>query len=171
MFFTLINIFIVEFLIKIMKKVVCVSGSVGTGKTTYAKRLAKELKARYIDVNKVIKENNISEGYDKKRKCKIVDIKKLNNILEKIIKESKESLVIDSHMSHFLNPNLVDYIVITKTSLKKLKNRLKKRGYSKSKIEENLEVEIMDICLNEAKELGHKVKIVNTYLPKRLSLP
>ncbi|MEK6952572.1 MAG: AAA family ATPase [Nanoarchaeota archaeon] len=144
-----------------MKKVVCVSGSVGTGKTTYAKRLARKLKARYIDVNKVIKENNISEDYDKKRKCKIVDIKKLNKILEKIIKESKESLIIDSHMSHFLNPKLVNYVVITKTSLKKLKNRLKKRKYSKSKIDENLEVEIMDICLNEAKELGHKVKIVN----------
>ena len=162
MFSALINIFIVEFLIKIMKKAVCVSGSVGTGKTTYAKRLANKLKARYIDVNKIIKENNISEGYDKKRKCEIVDIKKLNKVLEKIIKESKESLVIDSHMSHFLSPRLVDYVVITKTSLKKLKNRLKKRGYSKSKIDENLEVEIMDICLNEARELGHKVKIVET---------
>ncbi len=141
---------------------ICVSGSVGTGKTTYAKRLAKKLKARYIDVNEIIKKYKLSEGYDKKRKCKIIDIKKLNNILEKIIKESKESLVIDSHMSHFLNPKLVDYVVITKTSLKKLKNRLKKRGYNKIKIDENLEVEIMDICLNEAKELGHKIKIVNT---------
>ena len=145
-----------------MKKAVCVSGSVGTGKTTYAKRLANKLKARYIDVNKIIKENNISEGYDKKRKCEIVDIKKLNIFLEKIIKESKEGLVIDSHMSHFLNPKLVDYVVITKTSLKRLKNRLKKRGYSNSKIEDNLEVEIMGVCLDEAKELGHKVKIVET---------
>ena len=145
-----------------MKKVICVSGSVASGKTSIAKRLARKLKARYIDVNEVIKRNKLSEDYDKKRECKIIDAKKLNKILEKIIKESKESLVIDSHMSHFLNPNLVDYVVITKTSLKKLKNRLKKRGYSKSKIEENLEVEIMDICLNETKELGHKIKIVET---------
>ena len=126
------------------------------------KKLSKKLKAKYVDVNEIIKKNNISDGYDKKRKCKIIDVKKLNKILEKVIKESKESLVIDSHMSHFLNPKLVDYVVITKTSLKKLKNRLKKRKYSKSKIEENLEVEIMDVCFNEAKELGHKVKIVNT---------
>ena len=145
-----------------MKKVICVSGSVCSGKTSVAKRLARKLKARYINVNEVIKKNKLSEGYDRKKKCKVVDVKKLNKILEKMIKESKESLVIDSHMSHFLNPKLVDYVVITKTSLKKLKNRLKKRGYNKSKIEENLEVEIMDICLNEARELGHKVKIVET---------
>ena len=145
-----------------MKKVICVSGSVGTGKTSVAKKLAKRLKAEYVDVNETIKKNKLSEGYDKKRKCKIVDIKKLNKTLEKIIKNSKESLVIDSHMSHFLSPKLVDYVIITKTNLKKLKNRLKKRDYSKRKIEENLEVEIMDICLNEARELGHKVKIVKT---------
>ena len=145
-----------------MKKVICVSGSVGTGKTSVAKKLAKRLKAEYVDVNETIKKNKLSEGYDKKRKCKIVDIKKLNKTLEKIIKNSKESLVIDSHMSHFLSPKLVDYVIITKTNLKKLKNRLKKRGYSNTKIEENMEVEIMDICLNEAKELGHKVKIVKT---------
>jgi broad-specificity NMP kinase len=46
--------------------------------------------------------------------------------------------------------------------LKKLKQRLKKRGYHKAKIEENLECEIFDVCLEEAKEAGHKVKIINT---------
>lgn len=162
MFYKIIKIFIVEFLIKIMKKVICVSGSVGSGKTTVAKRLARKLKARYIDVNKLIGEKKLEEGYDKERDCSIVDVKKLNEILERIINSSKESLVIDSHMSHFLSPRLVDYVVITKTGLKKLKNRLKKRKYSKKKIEENLEVEIMDVCLNEAKKLGHKVKVVET---------
>lgn len=144
-----------------MKKIICVSGSVCSGKTTYAKELARRLKARYVDVNDIIKENKLNESYDRKRKCKIVDIKKLNKVLERMIKGSKESLIIDSHMSHFLNPKLVDYVVITKTSLKKLKKRLEKRKYNRKKIEENMEVEIMDVCLNEARELGHKIKIVN----------
>jgi broad-specificity NMP kinase len=40
--------------------------------------------------------------------------------------------------------------------------RLKRRGYPREKIKENLECEIFDICLNEAKERGHKTIIVNT---------
>jgi len=34
-------------------------------------------------------------------------------------------------------------------------------GYSKDKIQENLECEIFDVCLNEAKEAGHKVIVFN----------
>lgn len=40
--------------------------------------------------------------------------------------------------------------------MKELKRRLKKRGYHKEKIEENLECEIMDVCLEEAREKGHE---------------
>ena len=38
-------------------KVICVSGSVGSGKTTLSKKLAKSLKFEYVDVTKEIKKN------------------------------------------------------------------------------------------------------------------
>lgn len=145
-----------------MVKITIVTGAVGTGKTTVAKKLAKKYKAKYIDVNVIIKKYNLSEGYDKKRKCKIINIKKLNKILIKLIKESKRDLVIDSHMSHFLPPKYVGLCIVAKCNIKKLRNRLKKRGYSKAKIEENVDAELFDVCLNEAKEIGHKIKIINT---------
>ena len=145
-----------------MAKVFIVTGSVGAGKTTLAKKLARKKKAKYVDVNKIIDEYKLGEGYDKKRKCNIVDVKKLNKALIKIIKNSKEDLVIDSHLSHFLPPKYVDLCIVTKCSIKKLRARLKKRGYSKAKVEENVDAELFDVCLNEAKELGHKIKIVYT---------
>lgn len=145
-----------------MVRVIVVTGSVCSGKTTLAKKLAKKYKAKYLDVNKVIEEHNLSEGYDKKRKCKIIDTGKLNKVLIKIIKSSKERLVIDSHLSHYLPSKYVDICIVTKCSVKKLRNRLKKRGYSKAKIEENVDAELFDVCLNEAKELGHKIKVVYT---------
>ena len=48
--------------------VVIVSGSVATGKTWVAKRLSKEFRFKYLDVNKVIIENKLREGYDRKRR-------------------------------------------------------------------------------------------------------
>lgn len=144
-------------------KVTIVTGSVCSGKTTVAKKLAKDKNAKYIDVNKIISKNkSVVTGYDKVRKCKTIDIKKLNKILIKIIEKSKEDLVIDSHLSHFLPKKYVDLCIVTKCDLKVLKKRLKKRKYSEKKIRENLDVEIFDVCLNEAKEMGHKIKIIDT---------
>jgi adenylate kinase len=143
-------------------KVIIVTGSVGTGKTTYAKKLAREKNYEYINVNEIIKKNKLNKEYDQKRKCYVIDTKKLNPILIKLIKSSKRSLVIDSHLSHYLSPKYVDLCIVTKCDIKELKKRLQKRKYSKEKIKENLQVEIFDTCLNEAKELNHKIKIIDT---------
>ena len=147
--------------------IITISGTPGTGKTTLAKKLSKRLNYKHIDVNEVIKKYGISEEYDGKRKCNVVDIKKLNKFLIKEINQYKKTkgingVIIDSHLSHYLPKNNIDLCIITKCGLAILKNRLKKKGYSKEKIRENLDCEIFDICLNEAKENNHKIFIVNT---------
>lgn len=141
--------------------VICVSGTPCTGKTTLARKLSKQFNYEYIDVNKLIKDNKLNEKYDRKKRCYIVDVKKLNKLLIKLI-NAKENLVIDSHLSHYLSKKYVDLCIITKCDLKVLEKRLKKRKYNKSKIRENLDCEIFDVCLNEAKERKHKIFEVDT---------
>lgn len=143
-------------------KIIIVTGTPGTGKTTFAKKIAKEKNYNYLDVNEIIKKYNLSEGYDKKMKTHLVDTNKLNKVLIKIIKKAKKGIIIDSHLSHYLPKRYVNLCYVVKCDLKKLKNRLNKRNYSKAKIRENLDAEIFDICLNEAKERGHKIKIITT---------
>jgi adenylate kinase len=143
-------------------KIIIVTGSVGTGKTTLAKKLSKKLNYQYINVNKIIQKNNLPSGYDKKRKCKIIDIKKLNKFLINLIKESKKDLIIDSHLSHYLPKKYVNLCIVTKCNIKEINKRLKKRKYNKEKIKENIECEIFDICLNEAKKAKHKIIVINT---------
>lgn len=147
-------------------KVIVVSGTPGTGKTTYSKRLAKDKKYKYMDVNLVVDKFRLSEGLDKKRDTKLIDTEKLNKVLTDIIKEEREKrtkgIVIDSHLSHYLPKEYVNLCVITKCDLRILKNRLEKRGYSKGKVRENLDAEIFDTCRTEALEQGHKVKVVDT---------
>ena len=71
-------------------------------------------------------------------------------------------MIIDSHLSHYLPRKYVDLCIVTKCDIKELNKRLKKKKYNKSKIQENLQAEIFDICLNEAREGKHKIAIVNT---------
>ena len=180
-------------------KVIIVTGTPSTGKTTLSKKLAKKLNLYYLDVNETIKKYKLSEGYDKKRKTKIVDVKKLNNALIKEINNFKNTIkknsikmlsptkfnkikynklksiknkknnknidggiIIDSHLSHYLPKRYVGLCIVTKCGLKELKRRLKKKKYPYNKIRENLDAEIFDICLSEAKESRHKVIVIDT---------
>ncbi|MEM4267849.1 MAG: adenylate kinase family protein [Candidatus Woesearchaeota archaeon] len=145
-------------------KAIIVTGTPATGKTTFAKQFAKEKGYFYLDLNNLIKENRIYSGYDRKRKSYIVDIRRLIKPVVKIIRQYKGKVVIDSHLSHYLPPKYVRLCIVTKCPLKTLKRRLEKRGYSKAKIRENLDAEIFDVCFIEAKEMGHRVKVIEQKL-------
>jgi adenylate kinase len=138
-------------------KVIAVSGTPGTGKTTLTKYLEKKLGFARLDLHHYYKQ--ISTGYDRSKQCYDIDLKKL----EKLVKEkSKENnLIIDSHISHLLKK--VDLcVVLTCSNLKKLEKRLQDRKYSKKKVRENLDAEIFQICLNESKEKKHKIIVIDT---------
>ncbi|MEK6916468.1 MAG: AAA family ATPase [Nanoarchaeota archaeon] len=141
--------------------VIIVTGTPGTGKTTAAKKIAKQKNLKYIDVNKLIEEKKLFESIDLDRGSKIVDTDKLNKVLIDIIKDNK-GVVIDSHLSHYLPKKYVDKCIVTKCSLEELKKRLQKRGYKEVKIRENLDAEIFDVCRIEALEAGHNVEVIYT---------
>src|SRR3989344_2139205 len=132
-------------------KTIIISGTPGTGKTT----LEKKLNAKCLYLGDLIKKQKLAESYDRKDRCYVVDIKKLNKaIIKETNKEKKnktKTLIIDSHLSHYIPKKYVNLCIITKCDLKKLSKRLKKKKYSKAKVRENLDCEIFDICLNEAK--------------------
>lgn len=127
-----------------------------------------------MDVNAIIKKYGLSESYDKKRKAKVIDVKKLNKFLISKIKNFKNDkknfswgkifngVIIDSHLSHYLPKKYVDLCIVVKCSLKTLKKRLSKKKYPESKIRENLDAEIFDVCLTEAQENNHNILIVET---------
>ena len=168
---------------------IIVTGTPGTGKTAISKKLGKKLNLNCLDANLIIKKYHLSEGYDRKRKTKIIDTKKLNKALVKEIKscnkrasdiknfkkankslaksiksstEIKNGIIIDSHLSHYLPNKYVDLCIVTKCNLKILQTRLKKKKYGKEKIRENLDAEIFDVCLEEAKSYNHKLLIIDT---------
>lgn len=137
------------------------TGTPGTGKTELCKELAKQMKLKYVDVNKVIKEKKLVEGYDELRETSIVDERNLAKALVELAK-GKKNMIIDSHMSHELPPKYVDWCIVTKCDTDVLSKRLEKKGYPREKVEENVDAEILDICRSEAEQYGHKIVVVDT---------
>lgn len=148
-------------------KTIIITGTPGTGKTTLSKKLSKKLNFYYLDINKIIFKYKLSEGYDKKRRTKIVDVNKINRKLVGEIKKIRTSkkikgIVIDSHFSHYLPKKYVNLCIVTKCDIGELNKRLKEKKFNKGKIKENLQAEIFDVCLNEARERNHKVIVLDT---------
>lgn len=151
--------------------IIIITGTPGTGKTILAKRIATSLGYTYADVNSIIKKNKLTESYDKKRHCHVVNEKKLTEALHQFIEEKHQKalkkrqevkLIIDSHMAHVINPEYVDLCIVTRCGLSVLYYHLKKRGYPPQKISDNIESEIMEVCLTEAQDNGYTPLVIDT---------
>lgn len=143
--------------------IVLLTGTPGTGKSTVAKLLAKKICVNIISINKIL-DASVCTGYDAKRKSRIVDEKKLARKIKTIVKREVpeprgSEIVIEGHLSHLLKG---DAVIVLRARPKVLERRLKRKGYPKKKIEENLEAEALDICLIESLERHKKVYEIDT---------
>ena len=126
---------------------IALTGTPGVGKTT----IAEELRKRYdvLDLNAFIRENGLLEDLDGPRDTYNVDIKKLKKKLAHVTSD-----FCDGHLSHFLD---CDMIVVIRCNPSILYERLKERGYSGSKILENVQAEVLDVILCESVDTGKTV--------------
>lgn len=143
-------------------KLIIISGTPGVGKSTLAVKLAKKLGFGRLDLHKHYKE--IAEYYDRSKQSYVIDIKKLERLVKERLKEAdkngEKGIVFDSHIAHLLPNKLVDAgIVLICSNLKKLKGRLEKRKYTQKKVVENMEAEMLQLCLGEAKDKKHKIVV------------
>jgi adenylate kinase len=130
-----------------------ISGSVGSGKTTLSKKLAEEMKIPLWHLNELAEKFKIAD--DAKDQTFDFDLDAaLSDVEERLEKE--EHLILEGHFAHFLNPELVDVLVVVNRDLKELKKEYKERGYPQSKIKDNLEVETFNTCFYEALEEGYE---------------
>jgi len=122
-----------------MSKVIALTGSPGVGKSTIAKIL---LKRGY----KVKKVEELARKYnciiDEKDNVKVIDTEKLKKRLK-----CRNLIIIEGHLSHLLNP---DMVIVLRCNPLVLKRRLERRGWSVQKILENVEAELIDYILIEA---------------------
>jgi adenylate kinase len=142
-------------IIKPINKTVFITGTPGVGKSTLANLIEKKLSWHLIKINQFAEERKLFSGTDKEKGYKIIDLDvlcpEITKTISEISQDESAKIVVDGHLSHFCHG--ADLVIVLRLEPSILKERLKKRNYSDSKIRENLEAESLGVCSLEAQEI------------------
>ena len=139
---------------------VAISGTPGCGKTSASLELEKR-GFSIRSINLLAEENDCVTGYDKEMDSKEIDVDKLNEYIKENLKDA--DYIVEGHLSHLL---AVDRVIILRCDPLVLRMRLNEKGWTDSKIKENVEAEILDVIKVEAYEEEHKIHEIDTTLKK-----
>ncbi|XP_027124666.1 adenylate kinase isoenzyme 6 homolog isoform X2 [Coffea eugenioides] len=127
-----------------------ITGTPGTGKTTTASALAEAAQLRHINIGDLVKEKNLHNGWDDQFECYIINEDLVCDELEDMMEEGGN--IVDHHGCDFFPERWFDRVVVLQTENSLLYDRLARRGYTGSKLSNNIECEIFQVLLEEAKE-------------------
>jgi adenylate kinase len=143
-----------------MKRVILITGTPCTGKTTLAKQLVSKLDALYINLTDYAKANGLTLGEDKVRNTTIVDEEKMrSSLIDTINQTENQNIIVDGHYAaSVVSANLSTHVFVLRRNPKELKEFMQKCAFNEAKLYENLSAEILDICLVEALQ-SHEGKV------------
>lgn len=128
---------------------VLITGTPGTGKSATSELLQRRFSDfQYYNISDFAQKNDCYDGYDESRKSHIVDEDKLLDILEPLLR--KGGCIVDWHVNDVFPERLIDLVVVLRCDNSVLFKRLSKRGYHQSKIDENIDAEIMGVVMQDA---------------------
>lgn len=139
---------------------IIVTGTPGVGKSTHCEELAQRTGLHHLSINEVVKKHNIGESSNDPDdpNTKIVDEDRLLDCIENDLEEGGQ--IIDWHACDLFPPSMIDLVCVLRCDNKVLYDRLKTRKYSEKKLQENLDCEIMEVLLQEARDAYDAQQIV-----------
>ncbi|OIW29868.1 P-loop containing nucleoside triphosphate hydrolase protein [Coniochaeta ligniaria NRRL 30616] len=129
---------------------IIITGTPGVGKTTHCEALAERTGLKHISVNQIVKDKECHEGWDEEYQSWIVDEDKLLDALEEEVKDG--GCIIDWHACDLFPKSWIDLVVVLRVDSATLYDRLTARKYPEVKLQENIDAEIMEVLLQEAKD-------------------
>ncbi len=139
---------------------IAITGTPGVGKSTVSSLLIDKLESQcnqtfeYIDITKTVKEHGLYSEKDEEMDSYVIDFQKFKKYLSTNILTKSKNILLDGHVSHLFD---VDYIIVLRCNPEIIIDRLRDRKYSINKINENVEAEILDVCLIESLETTKNV--------------
>uniref|UniRef100_A0A803MZN1 Adenylate kinase isoenzyme 6 homolog n=1 Tax=Chenopodium quinoa TaxID=63459 RepID=A0A803MZN1_CHEQI len=136
---------------------ILITGTPGTGKTTMSSALAEATQLRHVNIGDLVKEKNLHDGWDEEFECHVINEDLVCDELEDMMEEG--GVIVDYHGCEFFPERWFDRVVVLQTENSILYDRLSKRGYTGSKLTNNIECEIFQTLLEEAKD-SYRVDVV-----------
>ncbi|GAQ87010.1 Hydroxyacyl-ACP Dehydrase [Klebsormidium nitens] len=137
---------------------ILVTGTPGTGKTSLCHQLAASVPLQYINIGDLVKEKELHDGWDEEYQSWNLNEDKLCDELEDRVAEG--GCLLDYHGCELFPERWFDLVVVLQTDNSVLYDRLVARGYSGRKLEDNMECEIMQVILEEARESYEHSKVL-----------
>ncbi|RCK55926.1 Adenylate kinase isoenzyme 6 HBR1 [Candida viswanathii] len=139
---------------------IIITGTPGCGKSSHSQSLVSQLNQdfakdttisfKHFNISEIAKERDCIESYDAKLDTSVVDEDKLLDSLEPDLE--KGGVIVDWHCCDIFPERLIDLVVVLRTDNSNLYDRLKTRNYNDLKLQENLDCEIMEVILQEARD-------------------
>jgi len=132
-------------------RVIIVTGTPGTGKTTFARALAKAIGAHYLNLTQYVSKHKLYSGIDQERRTKIIDAARTRTSLKRKLRAIHGPVVVDTLMPDEIFPKeIVSQVFVLRCHPKILERRLRAKKWRINKMRENVLAEIIDSCLIEA---------------------
>lgn len=150
-------------------KCIGISGTPGTGKSSVARELSKELQIPVIELSEFVVNNNLYLYYDAIRNSYVVDEEKVRNSIAKLYRE-RGAFIIVGHYVEILERDLYELVIVLRRNPIELLNILKTRRWPDSKVAENVEAELLSVCtFNAIEELGEDLVVEVDVTSKNVS--
>ena len=120
---------------------------------SFRERKEKISSYRPLSRNTQIKEKSLHSGKDNEFNAFILDEDSEDRLLDEMEDLLAEGgCVVDFHTCGLFPERWFDLVLVLRADTNVLYDRLKKRGYNDRKVNENMECEIMQVVLEEARE-------------------
>ena len=142
------------------RQVIVITGVPGVGKTSAAMNLAKLMKGSHVDLSAFSHDQRLITGRDEEGETSIVDLVEIRKRLRSLLSSSHGHLVIEGHFAPaVIAHDVPNFIFVLRKAPWVLKQELEERSYSMDKVRENVEAELIGVCLAEAIEAFGKDRV------------
>lgn len=135
---------------------ILITGTPGTGKTSLLNVLMESVvtqeRMHPVVIGDLVKQKQLYTAYDAEYGSHVLDEDALLEELEPLSRNPDKGLILEYHSGDLFPSEWIDAVFVLRTDNTVLYDRLVSRGYEGKKLQDNIECEIFQTILDEARE-------------------